>query len=127
MSKTKCYFDNELSAVVLEINGFIAYDDFKLVASETHQLRRKHFVKTQLNNIKNMKVLTGEIQNWIDSDWFPEAKRTGLKHFAFVVPEDTFGKVSMETVNKNASEKYGMEIEYFCDEKNAKEWLGSKS
>ena len=47
--------------------------------------------------------------------WFPTAKTPGLKHFAFAVPNDTFGEVSMETVNKDAKEKYGIDIEYFTN------------
>ena len=126
MNETKTYFSNELKAVVWEINGFVTTEKFKEVGSETHNLRRKHFVQKQLNNIQDMKVLTKDIQNWIDDVWFPTAKNNGLKYFAFVVPNDTFGKVSMDAVNKDAKEKYGIDIEYFSNEESAKQWLISK-
>ena len=126
MKETKTYFSNELKAVVWEINGFLTTEKFKEVGSETHDLRRKHSVKKQLNNIQNMKVLTQDIQHWIEEVWFPTAKTSGLKHFAFVVPNDTFGKVSMDSVNAEAKEKYGIDIEYFTSEERAKQWLISK-
>jgi hypothetical protein len=72
-----------------------------------------------------MKVLSKEIQDWIDVTYFPSAKESGLKHFAFIVPKNTFGKLSMEKVNADASKLYEMQIEYFNDENEASRWLNS--
>jgi len=125
MQETKTFFDSDINAVVWEINGFVKPDEFKKIGSESHKLRKKYAVNKQLNNVKNMKVLTSDIQNWINNDWFPAAKETELKHFAFVVPEDIFGKASMEIVNVEAKEKFGVTIEYFSNENSAKKWLKS--
>ena len=126
MKETNTYFSTELNAVVWEINGFVNTEKFKGFAMETLDLLKKHSVKKQLNNVQNMKVLTKDIQIWIDEVWFPKAKTVGLKHFAFVVPNDTFGKASMDTVNADAKVKYGINIEYFMNEESAKQWLISQ-
>ena len=126
MSNTRTYFEKEIKAVVWEIDGFVSPEQFKEVGAETHILRSKNYTKKQLNNIQSMKVLSKEIQLWIDDVWFPAAKKSGLTHFAFVVPNDTFGKVSMDAVNKDAKAKYDINIEYFHDENKAKEWLISQ-
>ena len=126
MEEIKTYFSNELKAVVMEINGFVTTEKFKEVALETHNLRKKHFVKKQLNNIRNMKILTKEIQLWLNDVWFPAAKSNGLEHFAFVVPNSPFGELSMKEANKEAKKKYGINIEYFTNEESAKQWLISK-
>jgi len=126
MKETNTYFSNELNAVVWEINGFLNTEKFKESALEAHDLRKKHSVKKQLNNIENMKVLTKDIQIWIDEVWFPQAKSEGLKYLAFVVPNDTFGKISMETVNADAQVKFGINIEYFTNEELAQQWLVSQ-
>ena len=127
MKNIETYFDDELHAVIWEINGFVSFDDFVTYAKQTHSLRSINNSTKQLNNIKNMKVLSKEIQSWIDKEYFPRAKRSGLKYFAFVVPDNTFGKISMTTVNDNASKKYNMEIEYFDNEQLAKDWLNTKN
>ncbi|NOQ25450.1 MAG: hypothetical protein GQ564_08810 [Bacteroidales bacterium] len=126
MNETKTFFSSELNAVVLELNGFLKTEQFIEFALESNDLRKKHSVYKQLNNIQNMKVLTKDIQNWLEDVWFPEAKISGLKYFAFVVPNDTFGKSSMDTVNSEATAKYGINIEYFTDKEVAKQWLVSQ-
>ncbi|NOQ24912.1 MAG: hypothetical protein GQ564_06065 [Bacteroidales bacterium] len=126
MKESKTYFNEELKIVICEINGFLNTEKFKESGSKSNELLKKYSVCKQLNNIQNMKVLTMEIQAWVDEVWFPKAKISGLKHFAFVVPNDTFGKVSMDTVNADAKAKYGINVEYFTDEEVAKQWLISQ-
>lgn len=123
MQETRTYFSSELNAVVWEIHGFINTEKFIESGLESHELLKKYSAKKQLNNIQNMKVLSKEIQIWIEEVWFPKAKSFGLKHFAFLIPKDTFGKASMDTVNADAKEVYGINIEYFTDEKAAKHWI----
>lgn len=126
MNETKTYFSSELNSVVWDVDGFQKTEKFIETALETMDLRKKHFVNKQLNNIQNMKVLTKDIQVWIEEVWFPKAKISGLKHLAFVVPKDTFGKASMDIVNVDAISKYGINIEYFTNEEQAKQWLVSQ-
>ena len=125
MKNTSAHYDSVLNAVIWEITGFVSLEDFKAAGKMTHTLRKKHNTDKQVNNILDMKVLSKEIQNWIDGIYFPEAKESGLKHFAFIVPKNTFGKLSMEKVNSDASKLYNMEIEYFNDESEASKWLNS--
>ena len=125
MKNTNAYYDSELKSVIWDIKGFVSFEDFKTVGSSTHTLRKTYKVNKQMNNVKNMKVLSKEIQDWIDGVYFSEAKESGLKYFAFVVPKNTFGKLSMEKVNKDASKLYEIDIEYFNDENEAKIWLNS--
>lgn len=123
MKGTKTYFSSELNAVVWEIHGFINIEKFIESGLESHELLKKYSAKKQLNNIQNMKALSKDIQVWIEEVWFPEAKNSGLKHFAFLVPKDVFSKASIASVNADAKEIYGINIEYFTDEEVAKQWL----
>ena len=126
MNNTTTIYNSDLDIVIWTISGFVNLNDFKEAANNTHQLRKKHNASKQINDINNMKVLSNEIQEFIDKSYFPDAKNSGLKYFAFVVPENTFGKLSMENVNKGASEKYNMDIKYFNSQEKAIEWLNAK-
>lgn len=126
MKETKIYFSKELNAVVCDFNGFLNIEKFIEFGLETNKLLIEHSAQKQLNNVQNMKVLTKDAQVWIDEVWYPKAQASGLKYFAFVVPNDMFGKVSMDAVNKNIKEKYGINIEYFADIEKAKQWLISQ-
>jgi len=127
MKNTNAHYDSTLNAVIWEINGFVSFEDFKTAGKLTHTLRKKHRTNKQINNIKDMKILSKEIQDWIDGVYFPSAKESGLKHFAFIVPKNTFGKLSMEKVNADASKLFNMEIEYFNNANEAAKWLSTKS
>lgn len=126
MTESRAFYDNANGVAIGHFNGFVTTDRFKQIAEELHDLRKKHNSAKQLNNIENMKVLTPEVQKWLNDVWFPKAKLTGLKYFAFVVPKDIFGKVSMENANKDTSKTGGIELQYFQTEAAAFEWLKTK-
>ncbi len=126
MKESGAFYDQETKAAIGMFKGFLTTDKFKSIADELHEIRKKNNLSKQLNNIEDMKVLTQEVQTWLNDVWFPKAKINGLKHFAFVVPKDIFGKVSMESANADSSTTQGIEIEYFDDENKAKAWLKSK-
>jgi hypothetical protein len=123
MKETKIYFNEDIKAVVCEFNGFLKTEKFIEFGLETNNLLVKHSAHKQLNNVQNMKVLTKEAHAWVDEVWYPKAKASGLKHFAFVVPNDVFGKASMDTANANIKEKYGINLEYFSNVEEAEKWL----
>jgi hypothetical protein len=126
MSKADSYYDSDVKAAIGVFKGFLSTDEFKKVAENLQKLRKENSSKRQLNNIEDMKVLTKDVREWLQSIWFPEALKTGLKYFAFVVPGDNVGKLSMKEANKNAQANPDIEIEYFSNEAEAKEWLKSK-
>ncbi|MBI9067848.1 MAG: hypothetical protein JEZ09_11190 [Salinivirgaceae bacterium] len=126
MKESGAYYDSDTKAAIGLFRGFVTSDKFKEIANELHEIRKKNYSSKQLNNISDMKVLTQDVQQWLNNVWFPKAKITGLKTFAFVIPKDVFGKMSMESANSNSQITQGIEIQYFDDETKAKTWLNSK-
>ena len=106
--------DTEAQCALLTFKGFLSTSQFIEIAEQAHDLRKNNGSCKQLNDIEDMSVLTQEIQQWLGTVWFPKAIETGLKFFAFVVPKNALGKMSMENANKKAdTKKTGIEIEYF--------------
>lgn len=126
MTESKAFYDAATGAAIGHFQGYLNSESFQKIAEELHDIRKNNRSNKQLNNIENMKVLTPDIQKWLNDVWFPKAKLTGLKYFAFVVPKDVFGKVSMESANKNTSVTSGIEIQYFQKESDAKAWLNTR-
>lgn len=126
MNTTTSYYDNEVKAAIGIFKGFVTTEEFKRVAESLHKIRTDNRSNKQLNNIEDMKVLTKEIRTWLQDVWFPEAIKTGLQYFAFVVPNDKVGSLSMKEANKEAQNIPNMEIQYFDNDAKAKEWLMSK-
>ncbi|HNV53490.1 MAG TPA: hypothetical protein PLH91_00145 [Tenuifilaceae bacterium] len=123
---TNAVYDSRTNAAIGTFVGFLTPDEFKTVANQLLGILETKRLKKQLNDIKQMKVLKPEVQEWLNTDWFPRAQKIGLKYFAFVVPDDIFGKMSMDGANKNAQNAFGMEIQYFNNVDAAKNWLISK-
>lgn len=124
---TNAVYDSRTNAAIGTFVGFLTPDEFKTVANQLLGILETKRLKKQLNDIKQMKVLKPEVQEWLNTDWFPRAQKIGLKYFAFVVPDDIFGKMSMDGANKNAQNAFGMEIQYFNNLEAAKNWLISKN
>lgn len=123
---SSAHYDENIDAVIGKYVGFLTPLEFISVANkQLHIIKTRNLIK-QLNDVKKMKVLKPEIQEYLNNEWFPKAQKAGLKYLAFVVPDDVFGNVSMNTVNRNANE-FGIEIQYFNNMDNAKNWLISKN
>lgn len=120
-------YDIPTNAAIGTFIGFLTPDEFKTIANQLLDILEKKRIKKQLNDIKRMKVLKPEVQEWLNTVWFPKAKQVGLKYFAFVVPDDIFGKMSMDGANRNATNTFGIEIQYFNSRESAKSWLISKN
>ncbi len=105
--------------------GFLTTQEFVDVAEQGHTLRSQNKSNKQLNDIEDMAVLTQDIQKYLKETWFPKAIQTGLKHFAFVIPKNALGLMSMKGANKEV-DKTGIEIKYFDNLPEAKKWLMSK-
>jgi len=125
--KSSAAHDNNIEAAIGTFVGFIAPDEFKTVSNELLNIIETKKVKKQLNDVRKMKVLKPELQEWSLSTWFPKAQKAGLKYFAFVVPEDLFGKASMDGANRNVKDTFGIEIQHFNSMDKAKDWLVSKN
>ena len=126
MDEKNFFFDKEINAAIGIFQGFLKAEDFKKSAEGIQKLRIDNKSNKQLNNIKDMKVLTSEIRDWLQDSWFPKASKTGLKYFAFVVPKDTVGHLSMNNANKKAESEYDIEIKYFENHEEARQWLLTK-
>ncbi|KAB2872429.1 MAG: hypothetical protein OIN84_08445 [Candidatus Methanoperedens sp.] len=124
---TNAVYDSRTNAAIGTFVGFLTPEEFKTVANQLLSILETKRLKKQLNDIKQMKVLKPEVQEWLNTDWFPRAQKIGLKYFAFVVPDDIFGKMSMDGANKNAQNAFGIEIQYFNNVDAAKNWLISKN
>lgn len=125
MSTSSAVYDKETNCALLSFRGFLTSQEFIDIAEKGHTLRVTNNTNKQLNDIEDMAVLTQDIQKYLKEKWFPKAVQTGLKYFAFVVPKNVLGKMSMKGANAEA-DKTGIEIQYFDNLVEAKKWLKSK-
>ena len=125
MNTSGAVYDKATNCALLSFRGFLSTQEFIGIAEQGHTLRLQYNSNKQLNDIEDMAVLTKDIQQYLKETWFPKAVKTGLKYFAFVIPKNALGMMSMKGANTEA-DKTGIDIKYFDSLSEAKKWLISK-
>ncbi len=115
--------DQEANAVKATFSNLINDDDFKQFAQQILNKVKMTGNKKLLYDTRGLKVMAKEVQDWINEVWFPEANKLGITHMAFIIPENIFGKISMEQTNSQREKIGNINIEYFMGMTDAKEWL----
>ena len=116
------YFDENINAVVMEWNGYATSKQFK----EGTELMLNTLIKNNcskvLADIKDMKIIGMEDQQWLNEEFLPRATKFGFKAIAIIKPNYYFNKVAVETISYKA-DKEKLTINFFDNIDEAKEWL----
>jgi hypothetical protein len=75
-----------------------------------------------LADIKDMKIIAMEDQQWLNEEFLPRATKFGFKSIAIVKPDFYFNKVAVETISYKV-DKDKLTINFFDNIDEAKEWL----
>ncbi|MFC6996148.1 STAS/SEC14 domain-containing protein [Rufibacter roseus] len=117
--------DQDLQAVISTYKGFLKHQEFMEISLATLDLAKEHGLSKIFVDTVHLKVMLQESQQWINQVWFGKAKQVGIRHMAFLIPEDIFGRMSMEATNKQALQEGAIEIKYFDKVEEARQWLKS--
>ena len=116
------YFDTGINSVVMEWNGYATSKQFK----EGTELMLNTLIKNNcskvLADIKDMKIIAMEDQQWLTEEFLPRATKFGFKAIAIIKPDHYFNKVAVETISYKA-DKDKLTINFFDNTKEAREWL----
>jgi len=119
----KLTIDSGSNAVKAVFDNYIKDNDFKGFAQQILDKVRTSGKKKLLYDTRGLKVMSQGVQDWINEIWFPEANKLGITHMAFIVPENIFGKTSMEQTNSKREKVGNINIQYFSGTESAKDWL----
>ena len=116
------YFDGEINSVVMEWNGYATSKQFKQGTELMLNMLIKNNCSKVLADIKDMKIIAMEDQQWLNEEFLPRATTFGFKAIAIVKPHYYFNKVAVETVSYKV-DKEKLTINFFDNSEEAKEWL----
>lgn len=121
-------YQADIPAVVAKFTGFMKSEEFKDFMKEG----LKHLVsklKSQntlwLADTTTHKVQPKSDTDWVVSEWNPAAKAAGLTHVAFLLPNDTFAKASVNNYQSSAVKQGEIAIGMFPTYEQAAEWYQS--
>jgi len=88
------------------------------------KLKKDHQELFWLADTRKFGVMSADDQEWIAREWNPRVYQAGLRYMAFIVPESTFGEISIKKYKeKVATQANSFETCMFEDVYKAKEWL----
>jgi len=115
--------DHGTNSILAVFKNYIKEDEFKNFAKDILNKVKTSGKTKLLYDTRDLKVMPQSIQEWINETWFPEANNLGVSHMAFIVPDNIFGKVSMEQTNSKKEKVGNINIQYFNNQANAQEWI----
>ena len=116
------YFDKDLDCVVMEWDGYATSKQFKQGTEIMLNTLIQNNCSKVLADIKDMKIIAMEDQQWLNEEFLPRATTFGFKAIAIVKPDYYFNQVAVETISYKA-DKDKLTINFFDNIGDAKEWL----
>lgn len=116
------HYNDEDKYVLMKWKGFVHGDSFRLGLNKGLELIVMKKSSRWLADLRNMKVLSLEDQEWSSNNWFPRAIEGGIRKMAIVLPQSALGKMGV----KNVMNKVGdikIETSYFPTIEEAEKWL----
>lgn len=115
-------WDQSLSAVVTEWEGWANPDEFSGMLQAEIRALRAHRGSRQLVDCRRQKGLRQADQEKADQDWLPKAVAVGLRQLAVVRP--TSGLAAMNLIERLSKVREGtVEVRYFDTVEEARAWL----
>jgi hypothetical protein len=111
----------EAACLQVTFKGFINYDELVEVIAYEFEMIRHYKIRKCLVNLHEMSVYPNGGQEYIKNVWFPQVIKDGMQVAAFVVPDDAFGKMSMQEAHTYPEST--MLVKYFNDADHALAWL----
>jgi hypothetical protein len=116
------YFDKEINSVVMEWDGYATSKQFKQGTELMLNTLIKNSCTKVLADIKDMKIIAMEDQQWLNEEFLPRATKFGFKAIAIIKPDYYFNKVAVETISYKV-DKDKLTINFFDNTNEAREWL----
>ena len=116
------YFDKDLDCVVMDWDGYATSKQFKQGTELMLNTLIQNNCSKVLADIKDMKIIAMEDQQWLNEEFLPRATTFGFKAIAIVKPNYYFNQVAVETISYKV-DKDKLKINFFDNIGDAKEWL----
>src|SRR5829696_8657988 len=98
-STYKVYFDTELNCVIMQWDGYSTSAEFRQGTELMLNTLIRHKANFVLADIKNMVLISGEDQQWLEKEFLPRAMNFGFSGLAIIRPTSYFNKVAIESIS----------------------------
>lgn len=116
----------ELNCPLLEFNGLINPEDYKLVMEKVYKLILQKKMSFWITDLTNTDVILPENQNWTNQYFLPKVlKTTRINKMAILLGNDTFSHPVMHKIREE-TESANLPIRYMNNFDDIKNWFKDK-
>jgi len=123
----KIFYDETVPVVFEAWLGQVSGSEFRKALDQKleayKQLAQKHEQLFWLNDVRKLRGVSNEDQQWAVDEFHPKLYPAGVKKVAFVVPEQTYFRLSDEDITGKLDARKEVEICYFDDFDSAYAWF----
>jgi hypothetical protein len=121
-------YDSTVPCITATFNGFMSSEQFRAFLSKglDHLIEKKqsHDKILWLADTRKHVVQPDKDTKWVADEWNPRALKGGIRHVAFVLPDNVFGNASIKRYADNTVKKKDeMDVQMFGDITSAKDWF----
>jgi hypothetical protein len=121
-------YDSTVPCITATFNGFMSSEQFRAFLNKgldyLIEKKQSHDKILWLADTRKHVVQPDKDTTWVAESWNPRALKGGIRHVAFVLPENVFGNASVKRyADGNAKQKDQMEVQMFGDLDSAKKWF----
>jgi hypothetical protein len=121
-------YDSTVPCIIASFNGFMSSEQFRaflnLGLDYMIEKKKNHNKILWLADTSKHVVQPDKDTKWVADEWNPRALKGGIRHVAFVLPENVFGNASVKRYADNTLKKKDeMEVQMFGDINSAKQWF----
>ena len=125
-------YDPTVPCITATFNGFMSSEQFRQFLSTGLDLiiekKKEHGKILWLADTRKHVVQPDKDTRWVADEWNPRALKEGIRHVAFVLPENVFGGLSVKKYAENTEKKTNeMIVQMFGDLDSAKNWFRKQS
>jgi hypothetical protein len=114
-------WDESIEAVIMNWTDFAEGEDYREGLNEGLELVNRHNSENWLADLRDMKAVAEEDQEWTQEEWHPRAFESPLTKMAIVQPESVVAEMSVEDLVQEIGEEITMQV--FDNRSEARAWL----
>ena len=121
-------YDSTVPCVTATFNGFMSSEQFRTFLTKgldaLIEKKPEDGYILWLADTRKHVVQPDKDTTWVAEVWNPRALKGGIRHVAFVLPENVFGNASVKRyADGNSKQKDQMDVQMFGDMNSAKQWF----
>jgi hypothetical protein len=123
-------YDSTVPCITASFIGFMSSEQFRAFLNigldYLIEKKQQHDKILWLADTSKHVVQPDKDTTWVANEWNPRALKGGIRHVAFVLPDNVFGNASVKRYADNTVKKKDeMEVQMFGDINSAKQWFKS--